>query len=152
MSSAGDGGLNGMLTFINLPVADLEASKRFFADLGFSFDAKFTNEDCACMVISDQAYVMLLTRERFADFTPRPVADARAATEVLLCVSADSRGGVDSFADAALAAGAAPAGDAQDHGFMYGRSFEDLDGHIWEVMWMSPEAVEAGPAEYAQTA
>src|SRR5919112_4824303 len=104
MSSGGGAGLKGMLTFINLPVGDLEASKRFFADLGFSFDPKFTNDECACMVISDRAYVMLLTRERFADFTPRPVADARAASEVLLCVSAESREGVDTFADAALAA------------------------------------------------
>jgi len=141
-----------MLTFINLPVADLEAAKRFFANLDFSFDPRFTNEDCACMVVSDQAHVMLLTRERFADFAPRPVADARAATEVILCVSADSRQEVDAFADAALEAGGSPAGEPQDHGFMYGRSFADLDGHVWEVMWMAPEAVAAGPEAYAQSA
>ena len=104
------------------------------------------------MVVSDQAYVMLLSKSQFAGFTSKPIADSRACTEAILCVSAGSRGAVDEFADAALGAGGTPAGDPMDHGFMYGRSFNDLDGHLWEVMWMSPEAVEAGPAEMAQTA
>ena len=137
-----------MLTFINLPVSDLEASKRFFANLDFDFDPKFTNDECACMVISDQAYVMLLQESRFADFSPTPIADAHATTEALLCVSAGSREEVDAFADAALAHGGATAREPQDHGFMYGRSFLDPDGHVWEVMWMSAEAVAAGPAEH----
>jgi len=102
------------------------------------------------MVVSDQAYVMLLTKSRFADFTSKPVADARASTEAILAVSAESREAVDAFVDAALGAGATPANEPTDYGFMYGRSFHDLDGHLWEVMWMSPEAVERGPAEMAE--
>ena len=139
------------LVFVNLPVADLPASKEFFGKLGFEFDPKFTDDSCACMVVSEQAYVMLLDKTRFADFTPKPVADA-ASTEAILCLSAEDRDGVDALADAALAAGGTPANDPMDHGFMYGRSFHDLDGHQWEVMWMSAEAVEQGPADMAQTA
>ncbi len=140
------------LIFINLPVEDLPASIAFFTALGFAFDPKFTDESCACMIVSEQAYVMLLAAPRFADFTTKPVADARTSTEAILCVSAESREDVDAFADAALAAGASGANDAMDHGFMYGRSFNDLDGHLWEVMWMSPEAVAQGPAEFAESA
>ena len=137
------------LMFVNMPVSDLDASKEFFGKLGFEFDARFTDETCACMVVSDQAYVMLLTEEKFSGFATTPLADARRSTEALFCVSAESREGVDSFADAAADAGASPARDPQDYGFMYGRSFNDLDGHTWEVMWMDPKAVEQGPAEYA---
>ena len=141
------------LIFLNLPVGDLDASKAFFATLGFEFDPKLTDETCACMVVSEgHSYVMLLAESRFADFTTKPTADARQTTEALFCLSADSREGVDELADAALAAGGAPAQDPQDHGFMYGRSFEDLDGHHWEVMWMDPAAVAAGPGEYAAQA
>lgn len=139
------------LIFVNLPVSDVAASQRFFADLGFEFDARFTDDSCACLVVSDQAYVMLIAEARFSDFTAKPIADARTATESIICVSAPDRGGVDTLADAALAAGAATAGEPMDHGFMYGRSFHDLDGHLWEVMWMSAEAVEQGPADMAQT-
>ena len=135
------------LMFVNVPVRDLAASKEFFRALGFSFDEKFTDASCACLVVSDQAYVMLIAEERFADFTKKPIADARTATEAILCVSAEDRADVDAFADAALRAGGTAANDPMDHGFMYGRSFHDLDGHLWEVMWMSPEAVEAGPAD-----
>ena len=140
------------LIFVNLPVADPAASRAFFEALGFTFDEKFTDETCACMVVSEQAYVMLLDRGRFADFTEKPVADARTSTEAILCVSAASRDEVDALADAALGAGASPANDPMDHGFMYGRSFNDPDGHLWEVMWMSQEAVEAGPQDMAATA
>ena len=140
------------LIFVNLPTKDLAASRAFFGELGFTFDERFTDDSCACMVVSDQAYVMLLPEARFAEFTPKPIADARASTEAILAVSAESRVGVDSFADAALAAGGSDANEPMDHGFMYGRSFNDLDGHLWEVMWMSPEAVEQGPPEMAQTA
>jgi predicted lactoylglutathione lyase len=140
------------LIFVNLPVKDLSASTAFFRALGFDFDPKFTDESAACMVVSEQAYVMLLVESRFADFTSKTVADARACTEAILAVSADSREAVDAFADAALAAGASRAGAPMDHGFMYSRSFNDLDGHLWEVMWMSPEAVEQGPADMAETA
>jgi hypothetical protein len=138
------------LIFVNVPVKDVAGSTAFFRALGFDFDAKFTDDSCACMVVSDQAYVMLLAEARFGDFTTKPVADARTTTEAILCVSADSREAVDAFADAALAAGGSPANDPMDHGFMYGRSFNDLDGHLWEVMWMSPEAVEQGPADMAE--
>jgi predicted lactoylglutathione lyase len=140
------------LIFINVPVKDLSASIAFFRALGFGFDERFTDESCACMVVSEQAYIMLLVESRFADFTTRPIADARACTEAILCVSAESREAVDAFADAALDAGASSANEPIDHGFMYGRSVQDLDGHLWEVMWMSPEAVERGPADMAQTA
>jgi predicted lactoylglutathione lyase len=140
------------LIFVNLPVKDLSASLGFFRALGFDFNEKFTDESCACMVVSEQAYVMLLAEARFADFTTKPVADAGACTEAILCISAESRGAVDAFADNALAAGGSTAGGPMDHGFMYGRSFHDLDGHLWEVMWMSPEAVEQGPAEIAHAA
>ncbi len=140
------------LIFINIPVKDLPATQKFFGALGFQFDPKFTDDSCACMVVSEQAYVMLLDQTRFASFTAKPVADARASTEAILCVSADDREGVDSFADAALAAGGTVANDPMDQGFMYGRSFHDLDGHLWEVMWMSPEAAEQSPPDMAQSA
>jgi predicted lactoylglutathione lyase len=140
------------LLFVNLPVKDVAASMEFFTTLGFSFDQKFTDESCACMVISEQAYVMLMDAGRFGDFTKKSVADATATTEALLALSAESREGVDAFADAALKAGGTPANDPMDYGFMYGRSFNDPDGHIWEVMWMSQEAVENGPQDMAQTA
>ena len=140
------------LIFVNLPVADLAASKAFFGALGFTFDEKFTDDSCACMVVSEQAYVMLLDRGRFADFTTKPVADARTSTEAILCLSAASRDEVDRLAETALGAGASPANDPMDHGFMYGRSFNDPDGHLWEVMWMSQETVQAGPQDIARTA
>jgi predicted lactoylglutathione lyase len=140
------------LIFVNIPVKDLSASVAFFRALGFDFNEKFTDDSAACMVVSDQAYVMLLVEPRFAEFTTKPVADARTSTEAILAVSADSREAVDAFADAALGTGATPANEPMDHGFMYGRSFHDLDGHLWEVMWMSPEAVEQGPADMAETA
>jgi uncharacterized protein len=151
MTVQNEGGTMSRLTFINVPVADLGRSQRFFGALGFDFDEKFTDESCACMVVSEQSYVMLLTRERFADFTAKPVADG-SATEVAICVSAESREGVDEFADAGLEAGATPASEPQDHGFMYGRSFHDPDGHLWEVVWMDQAAVEAGPHDYAASA
>ena len=141
--------------FLNLPVADLQASIGFFEKLGFTFDPRFTDETATCMIVSEQAYVMLLQRERFEDFTTKPTADAHTATEALFCVSADDRDGVDALADAALAAGGRPAKEPTDMGFMYGRSFHDLDGHHWEVMWMSPDAIETGgaaPGEVAQPA
>ena len=138
------------LIFVNLPVKDLSATTDFFKGLGFGFDEKFTDETCACMVVSDQAYVMLLTEARFGDFIQKPLADPAAATGSILCVSAESREAVDAFADRALATGGTPAGEPMDHGFMYGRSFNDPNGHLWEVMWMDPKAVEQGPAEYAE--
>ena len=140
------------LLFLNLPVADLTASRAFFAELGFGFNEKFCDEGAACMVVSDQAYVMLLQRERFADFVTKPLADAAKETALTACVSAESREEVDSLAAAAIAAGAGTAKDPQDYGFMYQRSFRDLDGHHWEIAWMDPVAVEKGPAEFAADA
>jgi predicted lactoylglutathione lyase len=138
------------LIFVNLPVENLDASVAFFGKLGFEFDPKFTDESATCMIISEQAYVMLLVKPRFADFIKKPLADAQTSTEVIMAVSAESREAVDVFADAALAAGASAANEPMDHGFMYARSFNDLDGHMWEVMWMSPEAVEQGPADMTE--
>ncbi len=129
------------LLYLNLPVADVAASRAFFSRLGFAFDDRFSDEQTACLQLSQASYVMLLERPRFADFTARPTGDPATATTALVCVSAADREGVDAFADTALAAGGAPAKEPMDHGFMYGRSFFDLDGHHWEVMWMSDESV-----------
>jgi len=137
------------LLFLNLPVADLGASRTFFAALGFDFNEKFCDEGAACMVVSDQAYVMFLQRERFAEFVAKPLADAGETAALTTCVSAASREEVDSLADAAGAAGAGDAKGPRDYGFMYQRSFYDLDGHLWEIAWMDPVAVEKGPAEFA---
>jgi predicted lactoylglutathione lyase len=137
------------LLFVNLPVADLPRSRAFFTELGFEFNEKFCDEGAACLVVSEQAYVMLLQRERFAEFVTRPVADAKQEMALTVCVSAESRDAVDALAATAIAAGAGPAKDPQDYGFMYGRSFHDLDGHLWEIAWMDPVAVEQGPEAFA---
>jgi hypothetical protein len=129
--------------FVNLPVADLGKSIEFFAQLGFSFNAQFTDETATCMVISDSIFVMLLTREKFSSFTPdTSICDARKSTEVLVCLSADSREAVDALIGKAKAAGGTTFREPQDYGFMYGHAFQDLDGHIWELMWMDPAALE----------
>ena len=136
------------LIFVNLPVADLPRSMAFYEAIGAKNNPQFTDDTAACMVFSETIHVMLLTHEKFRQFTPRPVADARAATEVLVCLSADSRNEVDSVVGKATAAGGkADPGPKQDFGFMYGRSFEDLDGHIWELMFMDMEAAQAAMAK-----
>jgi predicted lactoylglutathione lyase len=137
------------LLFLNLPVTDLPASREFFGELGFEFNEKFCDDGAICMVVSDHAYVMLLQRDRFAEFVTKPVADATEATALTVAISAENRDAVDTFTETALAAGATGAKDPQDYGFMYQRSFHDLDGHLWEVAWMDPVAVEKGPAEFA---
>ena len=137
------------LLFLNLPVHDIPASRKVFSALGFAFDERFSDENAACMVVSDQAFVMLLQRDRFAEFVTKPVANADEATALTVAVSAESREAVDEFAETALGAGATTGKEPQDYGFMYQRSFHDLDGHLWEVMWMDPVAAETGPAEYA---
>ena len=124
--------------FVNIPVADLAASKAFFEKLGFSFNAQFTDDTAACMVIDETIFFMLLTKPKFAEFTALPIADARLGTQALYGVSRDSRADVDRVADAALAAGGSEPRPAQDHGFMYSRAIADLDGHIWEWIWMDP--------------
>ncbi|TPG47302.1 lactoylglutathione lyase [Roseomonas nepalensis] len=132
------------MIFVNLPVADLPRSVAFYEAIGGARNARFSDDTAACMVFSDTVHVMLLTHAKFRGFTPRPVADARAASEVLLCLSCDSRAEVDAMVEAAAArGGAADPGPKQDHGFMYGRSFEDPDGHIWEPMWMDLAALPA---------
>jgi predicted lactoylglutathione lyase len=122
--------------FVNLPVADLERSKAFFAALGFACNPDFTNESAASMVVSDTIFVMLLVRPFFATFTDKPIADANAATQVLLCLSCDSDAEVDDFVARARAAGGRVPRAAQDLGFMYGHGFEDPDGHQWELVHM----------------
>ena len=131
------------LIFVNLPVADLPSAKAFYEAIGATNNPMFTDETAACMVFSETIHVMLLTHAKFAQFTPKRIADAKETSEVLICVSADSREEVDDITERALAAGGREPREKQDHGFMYGRSFEDLDGHIWEPMWMDLEAATA---------
>lgn len=135
------------LTFINLPVKDLKASMAFFSKLGFSYNPLFTNDDAACMIVSEQSFVMLLRKPFFETFTTRTVGDAHQQTEVLVAFSCSSREEVDTLTNAALAAGGKEAMPPQDLGFMYNRSFYDLDGHHWEPLWMDPAAAESGPPE-----
>ena len=129
------------LAFFNVPVTSAAASRAFFTALGFSFDDRFSDATTACLQLSETAFVMLLEHERFAAFTARPTGDPTSTTSAILAVSAADRQAVDDFADTALAHGATPAQEPLDHGFMYGRSFFDLDGHHWEVIWMSEQAV-----------
>ncbi|MER6612382.1 VOC family protein [Streptomyces xantholiticus] len=135
------------MIFVNLPVNDLETSKAFWSKLGYSFNPQFTDENAACLVISDTIYAMLLTKPRFKDFVKKEIADAATSTEVILALSAESRDKVDELVDAALAAGGSPANDPQDYGFMYGRSFQDPDHHQWEVIWMDEEAAKEAMAQ-----
>ncbi|MEU3653009.1 VOC family protein [Streptomyces sp. NPDC032161] len=129
------------MIFVNLPVKNLEAAKAFFGKLGYSCNPQFSDENAACLVISDTIFAMLLTESRFKDFTKKEIADTSRTTEVILALSAESREKVDEMADTALASGGSPAGETMDFGHMYGRSFQDPDGHIWEVIWMDPAAV-----------
>jgi predicted lactoylglutathione lyase len=128
--------------FVNVAVKDLERSMRFFSSLGFTFNPKFTDDKAACMIISDEAFFMLLSEPFFKGFTKRDVVDAHEATEAMFALSCESRAEVDSLVRKAIDAGGLHAMDPQDHGFMYGWSFYDLDGHHWEVMWMDPNAVQ----------
>ena len=137
----------GRTLFVNLPVTNLERSKAFFAQLGFSFNPAFTDETAACMLVGEHAFIMLLTREKFTEFSKLPVGDPATHALALFSFSVASREEVDSVGAAALAAGAVEADGAEDYGFMYSRSFFDLDGHGWQVMWMDPAAAEQGPPE-----
>ena len=141
------------MIFVNLPVSDLRASRRFLEALGAVNEPKFTDETAACMTLSETIHVMLLTHGKFGQFTPRPIADARASSEVLLCLSADSRESVDAAVSRAEAAGgSADPAPKQDYGVMYGRSVADPDGHIWEIMWMDSAAAEQGAGSIEQPA
>jgi predicted lactoylglutathione lyase len=127
--------------FVNLPIKNLKRSVEFFTGLGFSFEPKFTDENATCMIVNQDAFVMLLVEDFFKTFTKKPISDA-TQSEVLISFSADTRAEVDALAEKALASGAKPAKEPLDHGFMYVRSFYDLDGHHWEVAWMDVNAMQ----------
>jgi uncharacterized protein len=138
------------LIFVNLPVSDLPKSIAFYEAIGAVKNEQFTDHTAACMVFSETIHVMLLTHDKFRQFTPKTIANARETTEVLICMSADSRDAVDgTLAKAEAAGGIIDPGPKQDYGFMYGRSFEDPDGHIWEVMWMDLAAAKETMGEMA---
>lgn len=138
------------LIFVNLPVADLDRSVAFYEAVGAVKNAQFTDHTAACMVFSETIHVMLLTHDKFRQFTPKAIVDAKASTEVLICMSEESREAVDTtIAKAGAAGGLIDPGPKQDYGFMYGRSFEDPDGHIFEVMWMDVEAAKTAMADMA---
>ncbi len=122
--------------FINLPVKDLKKSKDFFRLVGFSFHEALTDEHAACMMISENIFTMLLTHTRFKEFTRKQIPDGTQFSEVINCISAESREKVNEIVDKAMAAGGKESRRSQDYGYIYGRSFSDLDGHAWEVMWM----------------
>ena len=124
--------------YVNLPVKDLDKSKAFFTQLGYTFNPQFTNEKGACMIVSGDIYVMLLQDAFFQTFTKKTISDARKSAEVIVCLSTESRAKVDELVAKAAAAGGTVPGKAQDHGFMYGHGFEDLDGHIWELVYLDP--------------
>ena len=130
--------------FVNLPVKDLNRSVEFFTKLGFSFNAQFTDETATSMIVSDDIFVMLLTHEKFKTFTPKEICDATKSTEVLVCLSSQSREEVDEMVRKAVTAGGITYNQPQDHGFMYGHGFGDLDGHIWEIIYMEPSAINQG--------
>jgi uncharacterized protein len=128
--------------FVNLPVKDLGKSVEFFTSLGYTFNPQFTDETATCMVVSDDIFVMLLTEPKFKIFTPKEICDTSKSTEVLVCLSCESREQVDDMVRRAVAAGGTTYNEPQDHGFMYGHGYQDLDGHIWELMWMDPSFVQ----------
>ena len=127
--------------FVNIPVGDVQRSIRFFEALGFSFNPQFTDATATCMLVGEDAYFMLLGRDKFAAFSKRPAGDPRKETNALYALSVNSREEVDEMVRKAVAAGGSHAVEPQDHGFMYGWSFYDLDGHHWEVFWMDPSAI-----------
>jgi predicted lactoylglutathione lyase len=131
------------MIFVNLPVKDVKASRAFFGALGFTFNEQFCSEDTACMVIEENIFSMLMERDRFKSFIKGDIADTAKGKEVLTCLSCSSRAEVEALKAKALAAGGAEWMPAQDYGFMYGDSFTDLDGHVWELNWMDMAAVAA---------
>ncbi|MFL6731573.1 MAG: VOC family protein [Sphingomicrobium sp.] len=133
------------MIFVNLPVTDLPKSRAFLEALGAVNEPKFTDDTAACMTFTDSIHVMLLTHDKFSQFTPRPIVDATQGSQVLLCLSSDSRESVDTTVERGVSAGGtADPSPKQDYGVMYGRSVADPDGHIWEIMWMDPAAAERG--------
>lgn len=130
--------------FVNLPVKNLDRSVRFFTALGYNFNPQFTDETATCMIVSDDIFVMLLTEEKFKTFTPKPVSDATKSTEVLVCLSCESKRDVDELVRKAVAAGGTTPMPAKDYGFMYAHGYTDLDGHIWELTYMDMSAMKQG--------
>lgn len=128
--------------FVNLPVKDLNKSIDFFTKLGFAFNPQFTDDTATCMIVSEDIFVMLLTQNKFKGFTPKEICDATKSTEVLVCLSCDSRGEVDDLVRKAVGAGGSTYNEPQDHGFMYAHGFQDPDGHIWELIYMDPGAIQ----------
>lgn len=128
--------------YVNLPVKNLNKSIEFFTKLGYIFNQQFTDETATCMIVTDDIFVMLLTEEKFKTFTPKEICDAKKSTEVLVCLSLESRPQVDEMVRKAVSAGGTTYNDPQDHGFMYGHGFQDLDGHIWELIYMEPSAIK----------
>ena len=126
--------------FVNLPVMNLNRSVAFFTKLGYTFNPQFTDATAACMIVADDIFVMLLTEDKFRTFTPKEICDATKSTEVLVCLSLESRERVDEMVRKAVGAGGTTYNEPQDYGFMYGHGFQDLDGHIWEVIYMEPSA------------
>jgi len=131
--------------FVNLPVKNLNRSKDFFTSIGFTINPQFTDDTAACVVISEDIYAMILTHAKFKEFTKKQIADATKTTEVLTCLTTDSKDKVNEMVDKAIAAGGTEARDPMDYGFMFARSFNDPDGHIWEVMWMDMNAAPPQP-------
>ena len=130
--------------FVNLPVKNLKTSMEFFQQLGYSFNPQFTDETAACMVINEHIYTMLLTHPKFQEFTDRSICDATKSTEVLICLSCESRAAVDDLVGKAVAAGGKAFRKPNDYGFMYQHGFEDPDGHIWELIHMDESLVQKG--------
>ena len=136
------------MIFVNLPVVDLERSRTFFESMGYSFNDNFCDGNALALVLGDSIVAMLLQRDTYQTFVPqKTVVDPLTSSGGIVCLSAESREDVDRLVDKAMTAGAT-AGDTEEHGFMYGRSFFDLDGHAWEIMWMDPVAAEVGPENY----
>ncbi|MFE0495976.1 VOC family protein [Streptomyces albidoflavus] len=131
------------MIFVNLAVNDLEASKKFFTELGFALNEQFSDDSTASVVISDAIVLMIMKKDRFGQFTKKQIADSSQTVEALMALSAESREKVDELVDKAIASGGAPAGETQEQGdFMYGRAFFDPDGHHFEVVWMDPSVIE----------
>jgi len=127
--------------YVNLPVKNLKQSVEFFRKLGFTFNPQFTDETATCMIVAEDIFIMLLTEKKFKTFTPKEICDATKGTEVLVCLLCESRAEVDEMVRKAVAAGGTTYNDPQDHGLMYGHGFQDLDGHIWELLYMEPGAI-----------
>lgn len=127
--------------FINLPIKDLNKSVEFFTKLGFKFNPQFTDENATCMIITDEIYAMLLVEKFFKTFTKKEIADTKNTIETIIALSVDSKAEVDELVDNALTAGAIAPRETDDKGFMYTRSFEDLDGHLWEIIYMDSASI-----------